>query len=299
MLEFDSSWRFDSPGILSPRAVSRFRDLIDTIGGQQGRWRILEHFKRCFARAAKSEYARSSDEGWASSDLDAHMRDAAENAPLFIEAFYVGCSTLRDGRRWDDKVTVPKLERTNRILHEEDTGYQIEPPRIVGGRQQIAPARLVATREPVVIPVPEKPPSLEAQARAVIDEALQTSERFLNEGRGRHAVQEVLWLLESVSTAFQGKQVQDKRIEGEYFNKIVKNLRQHGGEHQPTILTWMTTMHGYFSGPKKGGIRHGIDLKEGREIGIPEARLFCNLIRSYVTYLIDEHERLTQKEFVA
>ena len=291
MLEFDSSWRFDSPGALNPRAVSRFRELIDTIGGQQGRWRILEHFKRRFARAAKSDYARSSDEDWASSDLDDHMCAAAENAPLFIEAFYAGCSTLKQGRRWDENITVPKLDRANRILHEEDTGYQVEPPRIVGGREQIASARLVATREHVVIPVPEKPPSLEAQARAVINEALQASDKFLNERSGRHAVQEVLWLLESVSTAFQGKEVQNKRIDGEYFNKIVKNLRHHGGEHQPTILMWMTTLHGYFSSPKKGGIRHGIDLKEGREIEIPEARLFCNLIRSYVTYLIDEHER--------
>ena len=41
-----------------------------------------------------------------------------------------------------------------------------------------------------------------------------------------------------------------------------------------------------------GGIRHGLDLNEGLLIGPHEARLFCNLIRSYVSYLLGEHERL-------
>lgn len=35
-----------------------------------------------------------------------------------------------------------------------------------------------------------------------------------------------------------------------------------------------------------------MDLKAGVAIQQHEARLYCNLIRSYITYLIEEHERL-------
>ncbi len=44
--------------------------------------------------------------------------------------------------------------------------------------------------------------------------------------------------------------------------------------------------------PTGGGVRHGVDLKEGLALGIEEARLYCNLIRSYLTFLMAEHERL-------
>ena len=54
----------------------------------------------------------------------------------------------------------------------------------------------------------------------------------------------------------------------------------------------MMNLHGYLSSPTGGGVRHGVDLNEGLELGIVEARLYCNLIRSYLTFLIAEHERL-------
>ena len=47
-------------------------------------------------------------------------------------------------------------------------------------------------------------------------------------------------------------------------------------------------------GPKHSGVRHGTDLKVGIAIEMGEARLFCNLIRSYIHFLITEHERLSR-----
>jgi len=55
----------------------------------------------------------------------------------------------------------------------------------------------------------------------------------------------------------------------------------------------MTTLHGYLSATKGGGIRHGADLNADVSTKPHEARLFCNLIRSYLLYLIAEHQRLT------
>jgi hypothetical protein len=56
----------------------------------------------------------------------------------------------------------------------------------------------------------------------------------------------------------------------------------------------MMALHGYLSSPTGGRIRHGADLSGDVEIGRNEARLFCNLIRSYIDFLILEHNRLTK-----
>ena len=134
--------------------------------------------------------------------------------------------------------------------------------------------------------------SLDTQAKAAIEEALEASERALSEGNGRQAVQEVLWLLETFSTAFRSEKILDDSIHGRHFNKIIDELRRRGEGHQKQILQWMMKLHGYLSSPTGGGVRHGVALNEDLELGITEARLYCNLIRSYLTFVIAEHERL-------
>lgn len=116
------------------------------------------------------------------------------------------------------------------------------------------------------------------------------------EGRLRLAVQEILWLLETVSTAFRGVSTQDGSITGSYFNKIVGDLRAiERGRTLDQVLRWVVALHGYLSAPTGGGVRHGIDLREGVVVDVGEARLYCNLIRSYITFLITEHERLVER----
>lgn len=277
MLQFDGNWRFDSPGAIEPTVQKGFRDLINRIGGQGQRKAILEHFKARFCAAASAEYWPSSNERFASEDLDRDMERAGENAPVFIEAFWDACRELRAR---NPAMTMPDAARINRILADANAGYQLNPPM------------LIATRVHIPITVPDAPPSLDIQARALIHESLDTSQRFLSEGNGRQAVQEVLWLLETIATAFRGLNVDDASIQGRYFNKIIPALRQRGRGHQEQILSWMMTLHGYLSSPTGGGVRHGVDLREGLALEIDEARLYCNLIRSYLTFLIAEHERL-------
>lgn len=280
MLQFDGKWRYDSPGPIEADAVRGFRELIDRICGQAPRKWVLEHFKSHFAAAAGVPHYTSSDASWASSDLDTKMDEASVNAPVFIEAFYNACEELRAQR---PDITMPDVGRLNRILADAGAGFQIDPPN------------LIATRTHIPIGVPDAPPSLDAQARTLIGEALDASERALSEGNGRQAVQEVLWLLETISTAFRGLNDADGSIQGRYFNKIIGELRQRGRGHQEQILQWMMTLHGYLSSPTGGGVRHGTDLKEGLALGIDEARLYCNLIRSYLTFLIAEHERVSRR----
>ena len=281
MLKFDGNWRFDSPGQIERAVAWSFRELIDRICAQGHSWEVLEHFKVYFSGAAgRHPCYQSSDEGWASTDLDNLMSAAAENAPLFIEAFHDACEGIKS--LYPD-VEVPGVGRINRILGDEDSGFQIDLPN------------LVATREYVPIAVPAQAPSLDAQAKALIEEALLASDRALSESNGRQAVQELLWLLETISTAFRSPEILDGSIHGQYFNKIIGELRRRRHGHQTQILKWLMSLHGYLSSPTGGGIRHGVDLKEGLELSLNEARLYCNLSRSYLTFLVSEHERLTRE----
>lgn len=85
-MKMEASWRFDTPGPMPPEAVREFDTLISKVVAQGNRWRMLEHFKGYFGASG-----RSSSESWAESDLYNLMSQTAENAPLFIEAFYEVC----------------------------------------------------------------------------------------------------------------------------------------------------------------------------------------------------------------
>ncbi|WP_274853555.1 hypothetical protein [Sinorhizobium meliloti] len=253
--------------------------VLGKIAAQGNRWTVLEHFKSYFAGASGGTSSRSSSESWAESDLNNMMWQAAENAPLFIEAFYEACEALRS----DDGLAVPEVGRLNRILKEHAVGYEIRPPALIA----------VGLHPP--IPVPERYQSLDEQAQDIVQQSLQQSERQLAEGHPRQAVQEILWLMETVVTAFKGLSTGETTIEAKYFNKIVQELRaKKKGQTIEQVLAWLTTLHGYLSSPTGGGVRHGVDLKSGITIDADEGRLYCNLIRSYVTFLMAEHERMSQ-----
>ncbi|MBU0583092.1 MAG: hypothetical protein KKB66_11320 [Alphaproteobacteria bacterium] len=273
-MKMEGSWRFDTPGPMPPEAVREFDILIGKVVNQGNRWRILEHFKGYFGASG-----RSSSESWAESDLSSFMSQTADNAPLFIEAVYEAFESLRG----DDDVAVPEVGRMNRILKEHGVGYEIRPPALVA----------VGIHEP--ISVPERYQSLDEQAQDIVQQSLQQSERLLAEGHPRQAVQEILWLMESVITAFKGLSAGNSTIEEKYFNKIAKELQsKKKGQTIEQVLNWLTTLHGYLSSPTGGGVRHGVDLKSGITINADEGRLYCNLIRSYVTFLMAEHHRMSQ-----
>jgi hypothetical protein len=280
MLKFNGAWRFDSPAEIGQGVIQDFYDLICRIAGQGNRKLIFEHFKSYFAGAAGLTSYFSSNLSWAESDLRDYMDKAANNAPLFIEAFYDSCNALHHR---NSEIVVPDVARMNRVLSENRAGFQISPPDLVFGDLQLP------------ISVPEKPPSLDQQAQEIIQQSLRTSERLLSEGNDRQAVQEILWLLETVSTAFRGLGVGDGTVQGKYFNKIAEDLcRFQKGTTLNQVLNWITALHGYLSSPTGGGVRHGADLGSGISVLPNEARLFCNLIRSYISYLMVEHDRLSR-----
>lgn len=280
MLTFNGSWRFDSPGSVPSGVRREFSDLISRIATQGDQQSVLEHFKAYFAPAAGTTSSLSSSASWAETDLQRHMDGASLNAPLFIEAFFDACESLRS-----KGVAVPEVHVINRVLAKHNAGYEIRPPDLVSLNGQVAP-----------IPVLEEPPSLDEEALELVQRSLSQSEKFLSEGQGRQAVREVLWLLETVSTVFQGMETDSGTVQGKYFNKIVEDLRRRErGTALDQILDWVAKLHGYLSSPTGGGVRHGTHLKAGVATTAGEARLYCNLIRSYISFLLSEHERMRKR----
>ena len=277
MLNFDPGWRFQSPAHLPSQAVWAFQALISRLTDPGAPRRTLELFKRYFAAAAGEPYSSSSNASWAQTDLERLMGSAAENAPLFIEAFYDACKHLEG----TGQAPPLPLAVVNRLLAEHETGFKIEPPD------------LVATRAIPPVAVEVDAPSLDEEALLLIHKSLGQAQQLLREGLGRQAVQESLWLLETVFTSFRGLPVETATVQGKYFNKIADELRRGGSNPQLTqVLGWITTLHGYLSSPTGGGVRHGTDIATTVRLDSNDALLYCNLIRSYVTFLLGEHERL-------
>jgi hypothetical protein len=288
MLKFDLSWRFQPPpdgryknSAIPPEAIWEFDSLIRKVTTQGDRWDMLEHFKGAFSRAVGQSHFRSSSESWAESDLSSVMSQAAENAPLFLEAFYEACEELRQRGLF-----APDVPMINDVCQKHGIGYDLKPPALL-----LRDSASAIKSEPVK--VIERPPTIAEQALEMLQQSLERSERLLTEGHPREAVQESLWVLESLATAFRGIEIDGEAVRGKYFNDIARDLKRVAkGSTLERVIEWVTGLHGFLSSPTGGGVRHGVDLSEGVLIGPSEARLFCNLIRSYIGYLLAEHERL-------
>lgn len=288
-LRFPGAWRLKPPAdgtfvneIIPNEAVSECIDLIRKAATQDDWQKILEHFKMYFCVASGSSYSRSSSVSWAETDLWTYAKAAAKNAPLFLEGFYDACQTLAGD---DPDIWAPDVDIINHLLAKHRIGYVLQPPRLQA-RENMS----------VTIEVAPPPPTLAERAATVLQESLTRSEQLLAERRGREAVQELLWLLETVATAFRGVETTTGSVEGKYFNQIVRDLRTVAPDGVLNrVLEWITSLHGYLSSPTGGGIRHGLDLRSGVQIDDNEARLFCNLIRSYLSFLLVEHQHLARR----
>lgn len=286
MLKFDPRWRFTPPkngkyknSSIPAAALREFLGLVEKTAVHGDRWDILEAFKSAFAGACGVSCMRSSSESWAASDMSSHASDAAKNAPLFIDAFHSACEKLRG-----DDLFTPDAHMISELCKKHRIGYRIE-----GGR--------LLLREGVAedsVGEIERPPSLAEAAMEQLERSWQRSEKLLADDEPMEAVGALLWVLESLSTAFRDTK---GGVRGKYFNEILQDLKRR--ERDSTferVLDWIEKLHGYLSSPTGGGVRHGMDLKKGRKLTPAEGRLFCNLIRSYVGYLLSEHERLQRED---
>lgn len=282
-LKFPGSWRFAPPrgdssiDQIPDLAVSDFLGAIVKVADQCHPQAIYEYFKEQFCRVSGSSRMRSSSVSWAKSDLHDEMMRAAENPPLFLDILYTTFEKLSDSK---NKYHTPDTSYINAILEEHGVGYRIAPPNLVllDGSYEMVDISKVSI-------------SMDEKVRDTIQESLHRAECAINSGRDREAVQETLWLLETVSTAFRGLETGSGTIEEKYFNRIVKKLIATSNSITfKSALQWVTAIHGFLSSPTGGGVRHGLDLREGLELSRSEATLFVNLIRSFIGFFIAEYE---------
>ncbi|WP_148215178.1 MULTISPECIES: hypothetical protein [Acidobacterium] len=223
----------------------------------------------------------STNASFAEQDGREYLVDAARNSPLFIEAFYDSWTDLMS----ENPAHIPQIVPTlNRILSAHGIGFRLNPPNLETLGE---PAPLVE----VVIPAA----TLEGRASEVIRTSLDRAAEYLERGDDRAAVMESLWLLDSVTTIFSGLALPAGDVNGVYFKTIVGDLRRlQSGRTLSYAARWMETLYGYLSAPGGGQIRHGMNLSNEIQLNRNDARLYCNLIRSYIEYLLGEHERLTR-----
>jgi hypothetical protein len=280
-MKMPGAWRFAPPKGCEPipwDAVLKFLALAMRVAAQGDRWRVIEHFKSSFAGAAGASSMWSSSESWAESDLQDSMMSAASNPPLFLEAFWLGC----EGAREEFGLDIPEVQHLNAICEESEVGFRVAPPSIVLAGSASTPVAAATA-----------PPTVSEKAATAWQESRHRAEQLLAEGRPREAVQEMLWILESLATGFRGLALPKGEVKGKYFNKIMAELRaSHPGTTLDRVGEWCESLHGYLSSPTGGGVRHGLDINAGVEISAAEGRLMCNLITSYIGFLLSEHERL-------
>lgn len=273
MLKFDERWRFESPGNVPQQVDEQFYKIINKLA--KGEQSVFERFKRTFGAVSGISTSTSSSASWAQSDLMSYMSEAASNAPLFIEAFYDGWRELGAG------YPAVNVDVINKILAEAGLRYQINGGALIFDG-------------PELIPSPEVPQSLLEEAKITIDGSMKEAEKLFREKRYRPAVQETLWLLETIITVFDGKEIAGQTIQGKYFNKIIEKIAEKTDSITlKQVIEWVRKLHGYLSAPAGGGIRHGSHLADGVATTPNEAQLYYNLSKSYITYFLGEYESLT------
>jgi hypothetical protein len=289
LLTFNPTWRFNPPiddelhhGTIPPAAVEEFTRLIRMVAVDPVKKAVWEQVKRRFCSVTGESYGPSSSTNFAEYDGQNQMMEASRNAPLFIEAIYDVWTSMAQ------QATVqlpPGVQVLNTVLAQHGIGYSIAPPDllVLGVVPQLIDVTLPHTT------------TLGSTARDVIRNSLETASEHLSRGDGRAAVMESLWLLDSVTTVFSGLQLGEGQVSGIYFNTIINDLRRLQPDTSlPHIMRWMESMYGYLSSPGGGQIRHGMNLSEQVRLNANEARLYCNLTRSFIEFLLSEHERLTR-----
>ena len=284
-LTFDIAWEVMPPADgkyvnskIPADAFEQFVEILTRTANRTGDPEEVFYVVRAeFSKTMGQPVYRSTSLYFAPGDARMAMERAADNAPLFIAALYSVCKKIK--KQFGSR-SAPSVPAMNKLLEIHRLGYIIQPPNLI-------------LRDQIDV-VPVQPSAVLEQAHARFREAIDRSHQLLEEGKGDEAVALIWWLLESIVLSFSGCKLNGQEITGSYFNEIVKSLRRLAEDSVPlgAISRWLETLQSYLSGPKEAGIRHGRQLHmEG--LKKHEAELFCNLARSYITYLLSEYEVLT------
>jgi hypothetical protein len=284
-LNFDIAWELSPPPDgtyinckIPADAVGQFYELLRKSAHRTNDPEEAYYLIRAeFSEAVGHPVYRSSSMYFAPDDARAAMERASSNAPVFVAAYYGACKRIK--KQFGTKA-VPSVAVINRMLELHRIGYVVVPPNLV-------------LRDQVQV-IPVRPSCVLEQAQAKFQETIERSRKLLEEGNGDEAVTQIWWLLESITLSFSGTTLNGQPVAGSYFNEVAKSLKRNAGDAavMGAVSRWLEALQSYLSGPGEAGIRHGRHLHmEG--LKRHEAELFCNLTRSYISYLLAEYEMLT------
>ena len=160
----------------------------------------------------------------------------------------------------------------NRILGAHGIGYRLAPPNLETLGE---PAPLIE----VVIPAATR-----GRARTEVIRAYLSTALLIISSGGRIALRDgIVMATGQRDYHLQRACFAERPGERRLLNTIVGDLRrlQLGGV-LPHATRWMEALYGYLSAPGGGQIRHGMNLSNEIQLNRNEARLYCNLIRSYM-----------------
>jgi hypothetical protein len=290
-LGFPTAWRFSAPKVgpnnssaLPPAALEELARLAIQLAGFSfaGTWVGLETFKKHLYPAAGVAYhGKSSDEGWAETDLRSVITELQGQPPLLIEGLVTA------GRVLTDKSGEPLLsdaEPLNAILRKYNFGLRVTGDKLEPTSEVNPDAFAV-------------PPLIERRS-AELSELWGRSEQLLAEGRNREAAAASWTVVESVLLVFKGRTVGGAVVDGNHFNKIVKSLKNNArfdAELEPVFeqaVRLAERLQDYLSNPDTGGVRHGFGLDSAPK-SAHEARLLIDFAKGLARYICSEYDRLT------
>lgn len=136
-LRMPAELRFAPPGsaeALDGDAMADLLAIAKKIQNPLGYKSVLETFKSHFGRSIGEGSSTSSSVDWAESDLWRIARDAANDAPGFIAAFFDACEQLETGG-----ATIPDEAHINSVLTKYGCRYQILDGELVTSVPHVAP----------------------------------------------------------------------------------------------------------------------------------------------------------------
>jgi predicted nucleotide-binding protein len=122
-LKYPSDWKFgDFPHKVPDAAHSEFLKLIDVMAeGVDDQQSIYQDFKTAFGNPNGSSNA-----GWAFTDMSETIGSMKNNAARYVAAFYAGIEIVKKRR-----ITVPSIERINKVLRSHQVPLLIRLPDLV------------------------------------------------------------------------------------------------------------------------------------------------------------------------
>ena len=128
-LKFPNEWRINPPkssylntDTITQSAIQDFMGLIRKTATQGDIQYFFEYFKKYFCLADGSPHFRSSSENWAETDLLQAMAEVSNYPPLFLEAFYNACESIKKRNK---DLFVPDANLINQVCERNNIGYYI------------------------------------------------------------------------------------------------------------------------------------------------------------------------------